>query len=185
MKLLCERLLVGVSGSISAVLVPAHIAFLRRALVEHVDVIMTASASKLIGVPAMAACAGTMPFTDAFAPQCDVRIPHIDLPRAADLMVVMPASANIIGKAANGIADDLLSTAILACAAPVVFAPCMNGQMWSNLAVRANVARLRQHGYHVIDPVAGFEVADLQPTQGTMPSLDVIIAGLARILGRG
>jgi phosphopantothenoylcysteine decarboxylase/phosphopantothenate--cysteine ligase len=182
MKVLCRRLLVGVTGSISAVSMPGNIAFLRRGLVEHVDVIMTEAACRLVGPAAMAAYAGTEPYIDMFAIHNSARVPHIELPRDADLMLIMPASANVLAKAAQGIADDLLSTAICACAAPIVFVPCMNGQMWNSPAVRRNVARLREDGRHVLEPVVGIEVADLQPTHGAMPPLSEIIGSLGAIL---
>ena len=85
----------------------------------------------------------------------EVGIDHIALSRSADLMVVAPATANILGKVAHGIADDLLSTTIMASSVPVLFAPAMNVQMWENAAVEENVALLRRRGYLFVGPAAG------------------------------
>ena len=87
-----------------------------------------------------------------------MRTPHIDLPRQADLFLVMPATANLLARAAHGIADDLLTTALLACEAPVVLVPSMNGSMWRHRAVKANAAACRSLGYHVVPPGTGYAV---------------------------
>ena len=182
MKVLCRSLLVGVTGSISAIAIPGFISFLRRGLVETVRVIMTESATQIVTAATMQAHSGQPVFLDSFSGKEGLYVPHIELTRDADLFVIMPASANIIAKAAHGIADDLLSTAIVASPAPVVIVPCMNEQMWFNPAVRRNVELARGHGYHVLEPVQGYEVADLQPTFGVMPPLEEIVGHLAGIL---
>jgi phosphopantothenoylcysteine synthetase/decarboxylase len=183
-KLLCRSLLVGVTGSISAISIPSYIEFLRRGLVEVVRVIMTESAAQLVPVATMEAYSGGPVFMDSFEGKADRYVPHIELTRDADAFVVMPATANIIAKAANGIGDDLLSTAILASSVPVVIVPCMNEQMWFNKAVQRNVKLARSHGYHVLEPAHGIEIADLQPTFGVMPPLDQIIGHIAQAIAR-
>lgn len=182
MKVLCDTLLLGVTGAISAASIPGQVLFLRRGLVGRIRVIMTASAARLVTPEALRAHAGGEVYLDTFESGGSVLVPHIELSRDADLFLVMPATANILAKAAHGIADDLLSSAVLASAAPVVFVPAMNGAMWSSRPVQANVALARGHGYHVLDPAPGIEVADLQPTHGGMPPLDYIIGRLAEIL---
>jgi phosphopantothenoylcysteine synthetase/decarboxylase len=184
LRALCRSLLVGVTGSISAVAIPGHIAFLRRGLVESVHVIMTESAARLISPATMQAYSGQPVFTDSFDGNAGHYVPHIQLPREADAFVVMPATANIIAKAALGIADDLLSTAIIACPGPVIIVPCMNERMWFSKAVQRNVGLARANDYHVMEPVNGFEVADLEPTFGVMPPLEKIIGTIAELLGR-
>jgi phosphopantothenoylcysteine decarboxylase/phosphopantothenate--cysteine ligase len=179
---LCRSLLVGVTGSISAVSIPGHIAFLRRGLVETVRVIMTESATKLVTAATMQAYSGQPAFVDSFGGADAQYVPHIELTRDADAFVIMPATANIIAKAALGIADDLLSTSIIASPAPVILVPCMNERMWRNAAVQRNVELCRAHGYHVMEPVKGFEVADMQETFGAMPPLDRIIGKIAEVL---
>ena len=184
LKVLCRSLLVGVTGAISAVAIPGYVSFLRRGLVETVRVIMTESATRLVSTATLQAYSGQPVFTDGFEGNADLHVPHIQLCRQADAFVIMPATANIIAKAALGIADDLLSTAIIACPGPVIIVPCMNEVMWFNKAVQANVERARANGYHVMEPVQGFEVADLGPTYGVMPPLDRIIGTIAEALGR-
>lgn len=180
MKALCRKLLVGVTGSISALAIPSYIAFLRRGLVETIDVIMTESATRIVPVTTMEAYCGGPVFTDSFAGKAGQYVPHIQLTREADAFVVMPATANIIAKAAHGIADDLLSTAIVASPAPVVIVPCMNEQMWKNKAVQRNVALSRETGYRVLEPAHGIEIADLQPSFGVMAPLEKIIESIAQ-----
>jgi phosphopantothenoylcysteine decarboxylase/phosphopantothenate--cysteine ligase len=182
MKALCENLLLGVSGAIAAAAIPGYVLFLRRGLVENVRVILTESAAKIVTPATLRAYSGAPVFTDSFAGEAGLYVPHIQLTREADLFLVMPATADVIGKAARGIADDLLSTAILASPAPVVFVPSMNEQMWRNPAVQRNVELARSHGYHVLEPAQGIEIADLQPTFGVMPPLDQIISHLADVV---
>jgi phosphopantothenoylcysteine synthetase/decarboxylase len=175
-------MLIGVSGSISAIAIPGYIQFLRRGLVETVRVIMTESAAQLVPAATMEAYSGQPVFIDSFDGKAERYVPHIELTRDADVFVIMPATANIIAKAANGIADDLLSTAIVASPVPVVIVPCMNEQMWFNKAVQRNVELARSHGYHVLEPAHGIEVADLQPNYGVMPPLDQIIGHIAQVI---
>ena len=184
MKVLCRSLLLGMTGSISAPSIPGFVAFLRRGLVEQVRVIMTRSAAELVTPAAMQAYTGEPVYVDSFDTSEGVHVPHIQLAREADAFLIMPASANVIAKAGLGIADDLLSTAILASPAPVIIVPCMNEKMWFNRAVQRNVALARENGYHVMEPVKGFEVADLQETFGAMPPFSEIIAYVAERIAK-
>jgi phosphopantothenoylcysteine synthetase/decarboxylase len=184
MKVLCRNLLVGVTGSISVVSIPGFIQFFRRGLVESVRVIMTESATKLISPATMQAYSGEPVFIDSFEGNDGLYVPHIQLTREADAFVIMPATANVIAKAGLGIADDLLSSAIIASPRPVIIVPCMNERMWFNQAVQRNVNLARENGYHVMDPVNGVEIADMQSTFGAMPPLDQIIGFIAARLTR-
>jgi len=182
MNVLCRNLLLGVTGSISALSVPAYVAFLKRGLVGRIRVIQTKSAIEIIPPATIQAYTGEPVFTDTFAMTSDYYVPHIQLTREADIFLVMPTSANMIAKIANGIADDLLSTSILASPQPVVIVPCMNGNMWFNQALQDNVAAARKRGHIVIEPVRGIEIADSEPTFGVMPPLEAIIGVLADTL---
>jgi phosphopantothenoylcysteine synthetase/decarboxylase len=182
LKALCRNLLVGITGSISAVAIPGYVSFLRRGLVETVRVIMTESAARLVSPETMHAYSGEPVFIDTFRSDIEHHVPHIQLTREADAFVIMPATANIIAKAAHGIADDLLSTAIIASLGPVIIVPCMNERMWFNKAVQRNVKLARELGYHVMEPVMGIEIADLEPTFGAMPPLDQIIGAISDLL---
>jgi phosphopantothenoylcysteine decarboxylase/phosphopantothenate--cysteine ligase len=184
LRALCRNLLVGVTGSISAVSIPGHIAFLRRGVVENVRVILTKSAAQIISAATLEVYSGQSAFIDSFESHDGVHVPHIELTRDADLFVIMPATANIIAKAALGIADDLLSTAIIASPAPVVFVPCMNERMWFNAAVQRNVQTARSNGYHVLEPASGMEITDLQKNFGVMAPLDRIIGFLGEVLAQ-
>jgi phosphopantothenoylcysteine decarboxylase len=184
LKALCRNLLVGITGSISAVSIPGHVMFLRRGLVETVRVIMTESATRLVPVATLEAYSGHPVYVDNFDGDAGCYVPHIQLTREADAFVVMPATANIIAKAAHGIADDLLSSALVSSIGPVVIVPCMNEQMWRSKAVQRNVEGARANGYHVMEPVKGIEIADLQPTFGAMPPLERIVGTIAELLGR-
>ena len=184
MKVLCKNLLVGVTGSIAAVSIPGYVSFLRRGLVETVHVIMTESAARLVSPATMQAYSGQPVFIDSFDANAGLYVPHIQLSRQADAFVIMPATANIIAKAAHGIADDLLSTAIIASSGPVVIVPCMNEIMWFKKAVQRNVELARANGYYVMEPTNGIEIADLEPTFGVMPPLEEIIGTVAELLVR-
>jgi phosphopantothenoylcysteine decarboxylase/phosphopantothenate--cysteine ligase len=148
-----------------------------------VHVIMTRSARQFVTPYALSLVSGNPVFTDSFASAGEVRVPHIDLARRASLLLVMPATANILGKAAAGICDDLLSTTIVACQAPIVFVPNMNGAMWANRIVQQNVATLKGAGYFVIEPSQGLEVADWVYSSGAMPAFNSLVASLEVILG--
>lgn len=184
MKVLCKSLLIGVTGAAAATAIPGHVSFLRRGLVETVRVIMTRSAAKLVSPQAMQAYSGQPVFIDDLDLGSNLYVPHIQLVREADLFLVMPATANAIAKAAHGIADDLLSTAIIASPGPVVIVPCMNESMWSSKVVQRNVELARAHGYHVMEPTRGIEIADLKPTFGAMPPLEQIMGTISLLLAR-
>jgi phosphopantothenoylcysteine decarboxylase/phosphopantothenate--cysteine ligase len=107
---------------------------------------------------------------------------HIGMAREADLVLVAPATANVIGKLAHGLADDLLSTALLATRVPVVIAPAMNVAMWEHAAVRANVAALEERGVRFVGPEEG-DLADGEWGMGRMASLETIVEACASVLG--
>jgi phosphopantothenoylcysteine decarboxylase/phosphopantothenate--cysteine ligase len=165
----CERLLVGVSGSIHATHLIDYLVRFRRQFAREVRVIMTPTATQMIAPSAVELAVDAPVVTDLWG-AADVRSPHIRLTRWAELFVVVPATANIIGKAANGIADDLLSTAILASADPVVFAPAMNPTMWASAAVKRNVATLRTDGHYVVEPGEGRSLTTGDLDAGLVPT---------------
>ena len=148
----CDRLLVGVSGSIHATQITEYLVAMRRQFAKEIKVILTESAARMIQPNTVELLTAAPVVTDIWGNGTD-RSPHIRLTQWAELFVVVPATANILGKAANGIADDLLSTAILASGQPVVFAPAMNPVMWASKAVQRNVDTLRADGHYVVDPV--------------------------------
>ena len=181
--LLGERMLVGVTGSPSAMTMPQYVLMMRRNLATEVRVMMSRGAQRFVKPYTMRLFAGGHVFTELDEIADGVQVPHIDLVAGIDLFLIMPATANVIGKAANGICDDLISTAIVACEAPVVLVPAMNGAMWRSSAVRGNVERCRSHGYHVIEPSIGLQLADLNQAIGVMPPLEHILEQLMTIVG--
>jgi phosphopantothenoylcysteine decarboxylase/phosphopantothenate--cysteine ligase len=120
---------------------------------HDVRVVPTASALKFVGAPTWAALSGHPVATEVWD---DVHeVPHVRIGRHADLVVVAPATADLLAKAAHGLADDLLTNTLLTATCPVVFAPAMHTEMWENAATRANVALLRSRGHLVIEPAVG------------------------------
>jgi phosphopantothenoylcysteine decarboxylase/phosphopantothenate--cysteine ligase len=182
MNVLCRTMLIGVTGSIATLSIPDYLAFFKRGLVGRIRVILTRSAAELIPAATIQAYTGEPVFMDSFSGTADLFVPHIQLPREADIFLVMPATANIIAKTAHGIADDLLSTAILASPRPVIIVPSMNEQMWFSQTVQANVRQARERGHHVLEPTRGTEIADMQPSFGAIPALDTLIEALGVIL---
>lgn len=147
-----RRVVVGVAGSVSAYKAPFVIRLLRRAGHE-VEVVATAAALRFIGAPALAAVAGGPVATGLFDDPAAAS--HVALGERADLVVVAPASADLLARVAAGRADDLLTATILTTGAPVVLAPAMHTRMWTNPATAHNVATLRSRGLTVIDPDTG------------------------------
>jgi phosphopantothenoylcysteine synthetase/decarboxylase len=180
--MLCENLLVGVCGSPAALAMPQHVLLLRQTLGRNVRVIMSHGAQRFVRPYTMRLFAGSWVHTDTYGAGDGMLIPHIELTDDVDLMLVMPATANVIGKAAHGICDELVSTAIVACSAPVVLVPAMNGRMWANRAVQRNVELARELGYHVIDPGTGFQLADMDESIGLMPPLEQVLGELVEIV---
>jgi phosphopantothenoylcysteine decarboxylase/phosphopantothenate--cysteine ligase len=179
---LCDTLLIGITGCVAATVMPYYVMYLRQSYARHIHVIMTRSARRFVTPYTLRLHSGNWVFTDSFQTRGSIKVPHIELTRNADLFLVMPATANIIGKAAHSVCDDLVSTAIVACPGPVVFVPSMNGVMWNNKGVQQNVERVRELGYYVIEPQRGFEISDLEETYGVMPPLHEVVVQLQRIL---
>ncbi len=145
---------VGVSGGVAVYKALDVISRLRKKDVE-VHVIMTKSATEFVTPLSFQSLSQNMVITDMFAEPKAWEIQHISLAKKADLMLIVPATANIIGKVANGIADDMLSTTIMATKALVVFCPAMNTNMYENPIVQRNISLLKELGYEFIEPASG------------------------------
>lgn len=177
-------LLLGITGSVGAVVMPQFVVGLRCQGIERVRVLMSAAACKFVTPYAMQLHSGQEVFTDCFAHGEDILVPHIEVTRQADLFVVMPATANVLGKAANGICDDLISTVAVAASCPVMFVPSMNSVMWENPVVQKNIQTLRDVGHTVLEPAQGIEISNLEPTFGCMPPLTRVTDEIARLLSK-
>jgi phosphopantothenoylcysteine decarboxylase/phosphopantothenate--cysteine ligase len=151
-----KRILLGITGGIAAY----KAAELLRLLIKQgfqVQVVMTEAACHFITPTTMQGLSGKPVLTDQWDPGVPNGMPHISLGRAADAIVIAPASADFIAKLAHGLADDLLSTLCLARACPLLIAPAMNREMWANAATRRNVAQLTADGVQVLGPDSGLQ----------------------------
>jgi len=175
-----KTIVVGLSGGIACY----KAAELVRALVREgasVRVMMTAAAQEFITPLTLQTLSGQPVATNTFDLTQESQIGHIQLADAADVVVIAPATANIVGKIANGIGDDLVTTVLLAARAPVVLAPAMNVNMYENPIVQGNLSRLRAGGFHVVEPGEGFLACGWEG-KGRLADLDVLLAEIERAL---
>ncbi|MBU3189197.1 bifunctional phosphopantothenoylcysteine decarboxylase/phosphopantothenate--cysteine ligase CoaBC [Clostridium bowmanii] len=149
-----KTVVIGVTGGVAAYKALDVISRLRKEDV-CVHVIMTKAASEFVNPISFQALSQNIVIHDMFDEPKAWEIQHVSLAKKADLMVVVPATANIIGKVANGIADDMLTTTIMATVAPVIFAPAMNVNMYNNKVVQGNIQKLMACGYEFISPTSG------------------------------
>ncbi len=167
-----KTVLLGITGGIAAYKAADYSKKI-RALGARVIPVMTKHATEFVSPITFAALTGEKVYTDLFCVEGAETIPHIELARSADLFLVLPATANIIGKAANGLADDFLSTLLLAFSGPVLFSPSMNPAMYAHPATQANMERLKALGYRVIEPEIG-ETACGDRGRGRLPEWSVV-----------
>ena len=172
------RVVIGVSGSIAAYKAPFVIRRLRQAGHE-VRVVATDAALRFIGAPALAAVAGRPVSSGIFDDPAAVE--HVAVGEWADLVVVAPASADLLARVASGRADDLLTATILTTTAPVVLAPAMHTQMWANPATRENVATLQRRGLSIIHPDSG-RLTGADSGEGRLPDPERIVAEALAVL---
>ena len=149
-----KTVVIGVTGGIAAYKALDIISFLKKENV-NVHVIMTSNAAKFVSPLSFQTLSQNFVITDMFAKPRTIEVEHISLAKAADLFAVIPATANIIGKVACGIADDMLTTTIMATKSPVLFAPAMNTNMYNNPIVKENILKLKKMGYDFIEPDSG------------------------------
>ncbi|OPL18710.1 MAG: hypothetical protein AVO35_05110 [Candidatus Aegiribacteria sp. MLS_C] len=149
-----ERILLGITGSAAAFKGVALASLLRKRGL-HVDGVLTEAGTRFVTATQLACVTGRPVYTSLFTSQPDDPVPHIALTEDLALMIVAPATADFMARAAWGLADDLLSAAYLACEAPVVMAPSMNSRMWRNPATVDNVLRLKDRGVTMAGPVTG------------------------------
>lgn len=175
-----KRILVAMCGSASVLMVPPALAWMRSTLGVEVRAVMTTAAASMVAASAISAVTGTRAIA-SWEDDGDLRVPHIDLTRGLDFMIVMPATANILGQVANGLASSLVSTCILAAECQVAFAPSMNRTMWNKLSTRRNVATLRSDGYVVVEPLTGYSLSEGVLDEAGMADVVTILAGVARL----
>ncbi|MCD4535015.1 bifunctional phosphopantothenoylcysteine decarboxylase/phosphopantothenate--cysteine ligase CoaBC [Nocardioides sp. cx-169] len=175
------RVVLGVAGGIAAY----KACELLRRLTESghdVTVVPTAAALEFVGAPTWAALSGKPVSTSVWDEVHQV--PHVRIGQSADLVVVAPATADLLAKAAHGLADDLLTNTLLTARCPVVFAPAMHTEMWEHPATQANVATLRSRGVLVIEPAEG-RLTGKDTGKGRLPEPDQILDVCVGVLARG
>lgn len=176
-----SQIILGVCGSIAAY---KSADIIRRLIDKNYDVsiVMTKDAEKFISSLTLGALAGKKVFKDLFDEQDNgTQMGHIQLAQKATAVVIAPATANIIGKLAHGLADDLLTCLCLVTRAPIILAPAMNDLMYSHPQVQANCRILKERGVHFIEPMEG-KLACGSFGVGHLAEVDDIIAGVQKIL---
>jgi phosphopantothenoylcysteine decarboxylase/phosphopantothenate--cysteine ligase len=174
-----KRILLGVSGGIAAYKA-AELARRLAAAGAQVKVVMTNSAQEFVGATTFGALTG-QPVSGSLWGDKVNPLEHIFLGQQVDAIVIAPATANIIGKLAGGIGDDLLTTIMLAATRPVLLCPAMNCEMWANPVVQENVARLAARGLTIVPPASG-DLACGATGYGRLPEPDIIVEALARLV---
>jgi phosphopantothenoylcysteine decarboxylase/phosphopantothenate--cysteine ligase len=175
-----KELILGVTGSIAAYKAVYLLRELTR-LGARVTVCLSEHARQFVGALTFRTLSGRPVLTDLFDPQSEDAVEHVALAERAQAVVVAPATANLLAKAAHGIADDFLTTVLLAVRGPIVMAPAMDGGMWQHAAVVANVARLRERGVTVLEPEIG-DLASGLSGRGRLPEIEHIVEALLALL---
>ncbi len=184
-----KTVLLGVTGSIAAYKI-AYLASALKKLHAQVHVLMTQNATNFINPITFETLTGNKCLVDTFDRNFQFNVEHVSIAKQADVVMIAPASANVIGKLAHGIADDMLTTTIMACKCKKIVSPAMNTNMYENPIVQDNLAILQHYGYEVIEPASGY-LACGDTGAGKMPEpemlLDYILKEIAKekdLLGR-
>lgn len=178
-----KTVVLGVTGSIAAYKAVDIASQLSRAGVK-VDVVMTEKATRFVSPLSFRAITGRTVTTDMFDASSELSVTHIALARAADVVAIAPATANVIAKLATGIADDVLCCTVLATNAPVVIAPAMDANMYENPVTQENVSRLKKRGFIFVGPKFGKLVSG-EEGLGRFANTGEIIGVISQVLGRG
>ncbi len=173
----------GVTGCIAAYKAVEVMRGLQKAGIP-VQVVLTRSGRRFVAPLTFEALSGRPVISEMFARHSNREILHIRVAQEAALLAVVPATANILGKFARGIADDFLSTLYLSCPSPVLLAPAMNSEMWNHPAVRENLAVLRERGHRIVEPVTGTLACSTEGT-GRLAEADTIVSEILEMLRAG
>ena len=169
-----KTVLLGVTGSIAAYKI-ANLASMLVKLHCSVHVLMTQNATNFINPITFETLTGHKCLVDTFDRNFQFSVEHVSLAKQADVVLIAPASANVIGKLACGIADDMLTTTVMACTCPKILSPAMNTNMYRNPIVQDNLSRLERFGYEVISPASGY-LACGDTGEGKMPEPETLLA---------
>ena len=176
-----KHVLLGVTGSIAAYKI-ASLASALKKLNAVVTVVMTKNATNFINPITFETLTGQKCLVDTFDRNFDFSVEHVAVAKQADIAMVAPASANVIGKLAHGIADDMLTTTLLACRCPVLISPAMNTAMYENRIVQDNLHRLQEFGMEVIEPASGY-LACGDVGAGKMPEPETLLTYIIHEIG--
>ena len=168
-----KTVLLGVTGSIAAYKI-ANLARMLKKLHCNVHVLMTQNATQFINPVTFETLTGNKCLIDTFDRNFQYSVEHVALAKQADVVMIAPASANVIGKIANGIADDMLTTTVMACPCKKIISPAMNHNMYHNPIVQDNLAKLERFGYEIIKPDQGM-LANGDMGDGRMPEESVLL----------
>ncbi len=175
-----KTVVLGVTGSIAAYKIASLASMLVKAHCD-VHVIMTKNATNFINPITFETLTNHKCLVDTFDRNFEFQVEHVSLAQKADLMMIAPASANVIGKVAHGIADDMLTTTIMACPEKVIFSPAMNVHMYENPILQDNLQILRKYGYEVVEPAVGY-LACGDTGAGKMPEPETLYQYILREL---
>lgn len=173
-----KNVVLGVTGSIAAYKI-ANLASMLKKLSANVTVLMTQNATNFINPITFETLTGNKCLIDTFDRNFQYSVEHVSLAKLADVVLVAPASANVIGKLANGIADDMLTTTVMACKCKKIIAPAMNTNMYENPIVQDNMQKLKKFGMEVIEPAYGY-LACGDTGAGKMPSEETLLSYILR-----
>lgn len=168
-----KTVLLGVTGSIAAYKI-ASLASALRKLDADVHVLMTRNATNFINPITFETLTGNKCLVDTFDRNFQFQVEHVSIAKKADVVMLAPATANVIGKLAHGIADDMLTTTLMACKCPVYVSPAMNTNMYENPVLQDNLNTLQRYGYHIIDPANGY-LACGDTGAGKMPEPEALL----------
>ena len=177
-----KTVILGITGSIAAYKM-ANVASMLKKLHCNVEVIMTKNAVNFINPITFETLTGNKCLIDTFDRNFQFQVEHISLAKRADLLMVAPASANIIGKLANGIADDMLTTTALACTCQKIIAPAMNTNMYLNPIVQDNMKRLQNYGFEMVEAASG-HLACGDSGIGKLPEEKLLVEHIVRSIAR-
>ena len=173
-------IVVGVSGGIAAYKACELVSRL-KARGADVWVVMTPHANEFVGGTTFRALSGRPVATEMFSENLEWEMQHLSLSDFAEVIIIAPATANVLGKIANGLADDLLTTAVMAADCPIIIAPAMNFRMWANPMTQRNVARLRELGYVILEPEEG-RLAEGTSGKGRLAATEVLVGAIEECL---
>ena len=168
-----KTVLLGITGSIAAYKI-AYLASALKKLHADVQVLMTENATNFINPITFETLTGNKCLVDTFDRNLQFQVEHVSIAKKADVVMIAPASANVIGKIANGLADDMLTTTVMACRCQKIFAPAMNTAMYENPIVQDNIKKLLSYGYEVLTPASGY-LACGDTGAGKMPEPETLL----------